>query len=98
MALAKKIKSQNSVELGYHRIAMISTEANQQVTILVRSYIDESGREYEKAYEHGEIQGEPSFQYNEGNYLSFDYDENMNVKNAYEWLKQRPEFEGAEDV
>ena len=28
----------------------------------------------------------------------FDYDENMNIKNAYEWLKRQSDYECAENV
>lgn len=98
MALKKKIKKSNGIELNHHRIAMVKIDINQQVTFLVRSYIDEEGRNYEKRYEAGEIKGEPSFPYSEAEFLSFDYDEGMNIKNAYKLLKKQPKFEGAEDA
>ena len=98
MALFKKIKKPNGVELSYHRIAMVKIDTNQQITILVHSYIDENGRNYEKSYANGKIEGEPTFPYVDAEYLSFDYDENMNIKNAYNWLKNKPEFDGAEDI
>ena len=97
MALKKKIQKPNGLILEYHRIAMLKVETNQQCTILVESYLNEDGRDYEKSYARGEIKN-PTFPYTDGEYLSFDYDENMNIKNAYEWLKQQPDFKGAEDV
>lgn len=97
MALMKKIKKPNGLVLEYHRIAMVKIDTNQQCTILVESYLNEDCREYEKSYARGEIQN-PIFPYTDNEYVSFDYDENMSVKNAYEWLKQQPDFEGAEDV
>lgn len=97
MALKKKIQKPNGVVLEYHRIAMVKIDVNQQCTILVESYLNEDGREYEKSYARGEIE-EPVFPYTSAEYINLDYDENMNVKNAYEWLKQQPEYEGAEDV
>lgn len=98
MALKKKIVKQNGVELDYHRIAMVKIDTNQKSTILLYSYINEEGRNYEKRYAAGEIVGEPSFPYVDAEYISLNYDENMNIKNAYEWLKTQPQFEGAEDV
>lgn len=98
MALKKKIKKPNGVEVEYHRISMVKIDTNQQITILLHSYLTQDGRDYEKQYAAGQIDGEPTFPYVDGEYFNFDYDESMNIKNAYEWLKKQPEFEGAEDV
>lgn len=98
MALLKQIKQANGVEVNYHRIAMVKIETNQITTILVYSYLNEDGRQYEKDYAECKIEGEPMWPYYTAEYKTFDYDENMSIKNAYEWLKQQPEFEGAEDV
>ena len=98
MALKKTIQKPNGLAFEYHRVAMVKIDTNQQCTILVESYVNEEGRDREKAYAAGEITEGFIMPYVYGDYLSLDYDENMNVKNAYEWLKQQPEFEGAEDV
>ena len=103
MALKKIIKMDNGVYLSYHRIAMIKIELNQQVTILVNSYIDADGRDYEKDYSNGKID-DPIFPYMNSKYVHVPYDENFDIfkgpviQNAYDWLKSQPEFEGAEDV
>lgn len=98
MAIKKKRKQPNGIELSYHRIAMIKNEVNQQTSMLVISYLDESGRQYEKDYAEGKIKGDPIFPYTNGEYISIPYDEDMTVKKAYQWLKKHPDFEGAEDV
>lgn len=98
MALLKSITKPNGLELNYHRIAMVKIDTNQQTTILVHSYLSEEGRDYEKAYAAGEIEGEPVFPYVYAEYISFEYSETMNITNAYEWLKAQPEYEGSEDV
>lgn len=104
MALKKAIRKQNGVALSYHRIAMVKVDTNQQITILVQSYIDEEGRNYEKKYANGEIEGEPTFPYTQGDYLYFDYSENSDlfkgniVKKAYSWLKKHPDYIGSEDI
>lgn len=97
MALKKKIIKPNGLTLEYHRIASLKVDTNQQCCILVESYLNEDGREYEKSYARGEILN-PTFPYTDGEYISFDYDEEMNIKGAYEWLKKQPTFAGAEDV
>ena len=104
MALEKIIKAQNGVSLSYHRIAMVKVDVNQQITLLVQSYIDEDGRDFEKRYAAGEIEGKPTFPYTQGNYISFDYDEKTEmfsgnvVQKAYDLLKSHPDFIGAEDA
>ena len=98
MALQKIIKQPNGVVTDYHRIAMVKIDTNQQVTLLIYSYIDEEARQYEKDYAAGLIEGEPVFPYVDAEYKSIDYDETMTIKNAYEYLKTLPEFEGATDI
>lgn len=97
MALKKKIKKPNGIELEYHRIAMVKIDTNQQVSILILSYLNEDGRNSEKYPSKVEM-GDPVFPFVDAEYRSCAYDENMNIKNAYEWLKHQPDFEGAEDV
>ena len=55
MALKKVIKKTDGVTLAYHRIAMVKVDVNQQITVLVESYVDEDGRNFEKRYAAGEI-------------------------------------------
>lgn len=98
MALKKTVVKPNGLALEYHRIAMVKIDTNEQITILLHSYLNEDGRNYEKAYARGEIEGEPIFPFVDAQYISFNYDEQMNIKNAYAWLKLHPDFEGAEDV
>lgn len=104
MAVKKKIKQNNGVELEYHRIAMIKIDLNQQITILVESYLNEDGRNYEKDYADGKIEGEPTFPYTSAEYHYFNYDTEPEmfkgnvVQKAYNWLKKQEKFKGAEDV
>ena len=104
MAIKKEIKMDNGITLSYHRISKIDIEVNQQVTFLVESYIDETGRNYEKAYANGEIDGEPKFPYTNAKYIHIPYDETTEifqdnaVKQAYELLKSSDLFVGAIDV
>lgn len=98
MALKKKRKIKNGLELEYHRIALIVIEPNQQTRFLVHSYLNADGRNYEKDYAQGKIVGEPSFPYVSAEYMSFEYDANMNMSNAYKRLKMHPDFKDAEDI
>ncbi len=109
MALNKTIVSKNGVTLTYHRISLVNVQVNQQITILVESYIDADGRKKEKDYakiDHTEtLQGEDYvFPYVESEYISFNYDENSEmfkgniVQKAYHWLKKQEKFKNAKDV
>lgn len=109
MALNKTIVSKSGVTLTYHRISLVNVQVNQQITILVESYIDADGRKKEKDYakiDHTEtLQGEDYvFPYVESEYISFNYDENSEmfkgniVQKAYHWLKKQEKFKNAKDV
>ena len=104
MALKKKIIMPNGLPLEYHRVALVSIEPNQQITILRHSYLNEEARQYEKDYAAGKIEGEPAFPYVAHEYIHMGYAdsiENMNgdaMECAYGLLKKhRPEFADAED-
>lgn len=105
MALKKKIIMPNGLPLEYHRIALVSIDANQQITILRHSYLNEEARQYEKDYAAGLIVGDPIFPYVAHEYIHATYADNIDMltgdtmKGAYALLKkQRPEFADAEDL
>lgn len=98
MALLKKVTMANGLPLEYHRIAMIKNEINQQTTILVHSYLNAEARQYEKDYANGLIEGEPTFPYVDAQYYNLEYEPEMTIVKAYEWVKTTlPKFENAED-
>ena len=97
MALKKNVRMPNGLELGYHRIALLIIDTNNQIRILRHSYLNEEARNIEKAYAKGEIKNINTFPYVDADYISFDYEDGMCLEMAYELLKQLPEFEGAED-
>lgn len=102
MAIKKQITSDNGVVTEYHRIAMVKIDTNQQNTILVHSYISEAGRQIEKDYSEGKYRDVDEvlikWPYVDAQYINCDYDGDMTISKAYEWLKSLPEYEGAEDI
>lgn len=104
MALKKKIKADNGIVLEYHRIPAIRVDTNQTISITVASYLAEDGRQYEKDWAAGNIEGEPSFQYSTSETFFLDFKENKSllegnlITNAYNWLKTTEIFKDAEDV
>lgn len=53
MALKKTVRMQNGIATEYHRIAMLKIDINQEITILINSYLSEDGRQVEKDYAEG---------------------------------------------
>lgn len=104
MAIEVNIKTANGVIVSYHHIAAINVEINQRVTVIVESYIDAEGRQYDKDYMAGKIVGEPSFPYTNMEYYTLEWDEAKElltgdlIQNAYDWLKTQPSYTGAVDA
>ena len=113
MGLIKEKIAQNSVTLLYHRIVSVNNVTNISSDIEVASYINLQQREKEKTYqltqlknlreeelteEEQEILTNGINVYIDTLYYHMPYDKNLNVDNAYEYIKGLEEFEGAEDV
>ena len=104
MALRKKVVMPNGLPLEYHRVALVTIEPNQQITVLRHSYLNEEARQYEKDWAAGKIEGEPQLPYVAHEYVHMDYTEAIEVlregtmEGAYALLKEhRPEFADAAD-
>jgi hypothetical protein len=91
MALAKAIRQEDGVATTYHRIWFTQHFVNKRTSIAVLSYVDDVAREMEQ-----ESPGARS--YKQVVTYETDYNENMTIEQAYEYLKTLPEFEGALDV
>lgn len=102
MAIKKQITASNGVVTEYHRVALIKIDVNQQNTILLLSYLSEAGRQIEKDYAAGLYNdidaGMMQFPYVDSKYINAPYDSDMTVSAAYGYIKNLPEFDGAEDV
>ena len=102
MALKKNITLQNGIAVTYHKISMIKIDINQEITLLVHSYISEEGLQIEKDYANGKYNNidieSINWPYQYADYINIPYDETITVKKAYDYLKTLPEFEGAEDI
>jgi hypothetical protein len=102
MAIKVQVTADNGIITEYHRIALLSIDVNNQNTILVLSYLSESGRQVEKDYAAGLYKdveaGMMKFPYVNGRYINIPYDGTMTIEAAYQYLKTLPEFEGSIDV
>lgn len=102
MAIKKIVTASNGIVTEYHRIAMVKIDINQQNSLLIYSYLSEAGRQIEKDYAAGLYddidEGMMNWPYVDAQYLTCDYDGDMTISKAYEYLKTLPEFEGAIDI
>lgn len=102
MAIKIQVTADNGIVTEYHRIALLSIDVNQKNTILIHSYLSESGRQIEKDYADGKYddleEGLMKFPYVDAQYLDAEYDGEMTISKAYEYIKSLPQFKGAEDV
>lgn len=91
MALYKPIEMNNGVVLNYYRIVRVEIITNSHNTIEVQGYISQEQRAKEMV--------NPSFSnvYVDTFYFRTDYDQNMTVDTAYEYLKQTEMFQNASD-
>lgn len=94
MALIKEIELENGVKVNYHRIVSVNNITNHVSIIEVASYTSKEKREQEKeAFEKGEFIDV----FKETKFIEKEYEENLNVVSAYEYLKTLPEFSGCTD-
>ena len=97
MALKKNVVLDNGITLNYHRVVSVNNITNQTSIIEVASYINEEQRNKEKAWYETNSQEDMNVFINT-KYYSKEYDKNLNVDNAYEYLKTLTEFEDAENI
>lgn len=93
MALLKEKILENGITVNYHRIVSLVLIVNNQNIIEVASYTSKIKREEEK-----DVNNEKKDVYINTNYYNLDYDEEMNIEKAYEYLKKLEEFSDAKDV
>lgn len=104
MALLKKIKQKNGLELSYHRIALINVDVHNQVTVMVYSYIDQNARQLEKEILESKEDRMTEMPYMFAQYYTFDYTKHPELyagnvlEKAYGVLKSMEEYAGAEDI
>ena len=97
MALKKDKVLDNGITLTYHRVVSINSITNRQSMIEVGSYLNKEQREKEREwYESGG--NEKLNVYISTKYYTKDYDKDLNVDSAYEYLKTLEDFADAEDI
>ena len=95
MALYKEIQQPNGVVTNYHRIVSMNIVTNILNIIEVASYTSQDKRQEEI----DAIQNKTSCDvFINTTFKNADYNQDMTVETAYEWLKSLPEFADSKDV
>lgn len=113
MGLLKKIELENGIELNYHRVVSINNITNISSTIEVASYINEKQRNIEKQYQdmqlknaNNDIQTKEELDilnkginvYIQTEYYELPYDKDLNIDNAYDYLKKMDIYADSKSV
>lgn len=89
MALIKEIELENGIKVNYHRIVSINNVTNHASIIEIASYTSKEKREQEKeAFERKEFIDV----FKETKFIEKEYEEDLNVVSAYEYLKKQDLF------
>lgn len=92
MALIKEIELESGIKVNYHRIVSINKITNVQNIVEIASYTTK-----EKRQEEIEKIGQETNIFIHTNYISTEYNPNINISNVYNYLKTLEQFEGAID-
>ena len=90
MALIKEIELDNGVKVNYHRVVSINKVTNVQNIIEIASYTSK-----EKRQEEIEKNGQEMNVFIHTNYISTEYNANINIENVYDYLKTLEQFKDA---
>lgn len=94
MALIKSIELENGITVNYHRVASVNNITNISSIIEVASYTSKAKRNEEKEKISS---GQPMDIYIETRHIPVPYNEEFNVVEAYEYLKETEKYEGSKD-
>ena len=113
MGLKKFIELENGVTLNYHRITSINKITNISNNIEISSYTSKTQREKEKAYQelqmksinNEELTEEEKLQLDQGinvfiftDYINVPYNETIDIKDAYDYIKTLDKYKDATDI
>lgn len=93
MGLLKKIELENGIVVNYHRIVSINKITNSSNIIEIGSYTSK-----EKRQEEIEKIGQEINIFIDTTFMSVNYDEEIDIKGVYEYLKTTDKFKDAEDA
>ena len=95
MALSKNIELNNGITVNYHRVVSVNNITNQTSIIEIASYTSKEKRDEEKLKLTNK---EPMNIFINTEYMNITYNKNLNVDNAYNYLKTLEKFSNSTDV
>lgn len=95
MALSKNIELNNGITVNYHRVVSVNNVTNQTSIIEIASYTNKAKRDEEKLKLTNK---EPMNIFINTEYMNINYNKNLNVDNAYNYLKTLEKFSNSTDV
>lgn len=95
MALSKNIELNNGITVNYHRVVSVNNITNQTSIIEIASYTSKEKRDEEKLKLTNK---EPMNIFINTEYMNINYNKNLNVDNAYNYLKTLEKFSNSTDV
>lgn len=95
MALGKEINLNSGITVNYHRIVSVNNITNHASIIEIASYTSEEKRLEEKEKLANK---EPMDIFISTEYLSTEYNKELNVDNGYEYLKTTDKFKDSKDI
>lgn len=98
MALSKATKTESGISYNYHRIISLELYTNVQCVINTRSYLSKADRIEEQKLIDNPQEDKWFMKATTGSSYVVDYDENMSIPKAYEYLKTLDEFKNSKDV
>lgn len=94
MALIKSITLSNGIPVSYHRVVSVTNIINHETIIEIASYTSKEKRLEEKS---ALKENEPMDVYLSTRRIPVPYQQSMDAKDAYEYIKTLDEYKNAED-
>lgn len=113
MALQKKVELENGLIFNYHRITSLNKITNVSNNVEISSYANEIQRNKEKEYQQLQTKNANGEEltdneqlllenginvFIETEYIKIPYNEDMTIKDAYEYLKTTEKYKNAVDA
>lgn len=98
MGLLKQIELENGITVNYHRIVSINKITNSSNMVEVASYTSKEKREEEKEYYESTDENKVMNVFIDTTYVGMEYDEDISIKEVYDYLKTTEKFKDAVDA
>ena len=88
---------ENGITVNYHRVVSINKITNNSNVVEVASYTSKEKREEEIEYYNSTDENKVMNVFIDTTYVGMDYDENISIKEVYDYLKTTDKFKDAKN-